>query len=169
MAQKAITIYTPESQEPHIFAEDDAQVYRAVFGGSGITEADEKLACTIVDNNTVMVASGLYSNQGYLLSIPGGESITLTIGSGTAGMYRRDLVISEFSRGGGDTPDAHVFKVLQGVEGAADDDSLRPALQQDDLRTGGSFRQESLYEVKISGITITSVIRMANYVGSYYA
>ena len=60
MAQKAITIYTPDTEDPHIYAEDDAQVHRAIFGGSGITDADEKLAATIVDNNTVRLAAGLY-------------------------------------------------------------------------------------------------------------
>ena len=57
MAQKAITIYTPPDAAPHIYAEDDAQLYRAIFGRSGITEGDEMLACSLVDNNTVRLAS----------------------------------------------------------------------------------------------------------------
>lgn len=64
MAQKAITIYTPPDAAPHIYAEDDAQLYRAIFGRSGITEGDEMLACSLVDNNTVRLASGTFVNQG---------------------------------------------------------------------------------------------------------
>ena len=82
MAQKAITIFTPDTEDPHIYAEDDAQVHRAIFGGSGITDADKRLAATIVDNNTVRLASGLYSNMGYLHVVPAGETLALTIGSG---------------------------------------------------------------------------------------
>lgn len=64
MSQKAITIYTPASADPHIYAEDDAQIFRALFGGaSGITEADDSLACSIINNNTVRLAPGVYSNQ----------------------------------------------------------------------------------------------------------
>ena len=37
MGQKAITIYTPDSATPHIYAEDDAQIHRALIGSSGIT------------------------------------------------------------------------------------------------------------------------------------
>ena len=169
MAQKAITIYTPDSEDPHIYAEDDAQIHRAIFGGSGITDADERLDATIIDNNTVRLASGLYSNQGYLHVVPAGETLSLTIGSGTAGVYRRDLIISEFERGGGDTADALVFKVIQGTEASSLAEAQRPTLIQNDIAAGGAKRQEALYEVVISGTTISAVNRIANYVGSFYA
>lgn len=169
MAQKAITIYTPSTESPHIYAEDDAQIYRGIFGGSGITDADSKLAATIVDNNTVSLAAGVYSNQGYLLCIPNGDTISLTIGSGTAGVYRRDLIVAEFVRGGGTTADAHVFKVIAGADASSEAAAQRPTLTQENIAGNGSTRQEALYEVLISGTSITSVTRIANYVGSFYA
>lgn len=169
MAQKAITIYTPDTEDPHIYAEDDAQVHRAIFGGSGITDADEKLAATIVDNNTVRLAAGLYSNMGYLHVVPGGETLSLTIGSGTAGVYRRDLIVSEFNRGGGDAADTLEFKVVQGTEASSLNDAQRPTLTQNNIAAGGAKRQEALYEVVISGTTITEVNRIADYIGSFYA
>lgn len=169
MAQKAITIFTPDSENPHIYAEDDAQVHRAIFGGSGITDADERLAATIVDNNTVRLASGLYCNMGYLHVVPAGETLTLTIGSGTAGIYRRDLIISEFVRGGGATADSLAFKVLQGSEASSLAEAQRPTLIQNNIAAGGASRQEALYEVVISGTTISEVNRIADYVGSFYA
>lgn len=169
MAQKAITIYTPDSEDPHIYAEDDAQIHRAIFGGSGITDADERLDATIIDNNTVRLASGLYSNQGYLHVVPAGETLSLTIGSGTAGVYRRDLIISEFVRGGGDTADTLLFKVIAGTEASSLAEAQRPALTQNNIAAGGILRQEALYEVVISGTTISEVNRIADYVGSFYA
>lgn len=169
MAQKAITIFTPDTEAPHIYAEDDAQVHRAIFGGSGITDADERLAATIVDNNTVRIASGLYCNQGYLHVVPAGETIALTIGSGTSGVFRRDLIISEFVRGGGSVADTLQFKVIQGAEASSLAEAQRPALTQDNIAAGGATRQEALYEVVVNGTTITEVNRIANYVGSFYA
>lgn len=169
MAQKAITIFTPDTQDPHIYAEDDAQVHRAIFGGSGITDADERLAASIVDNNTVRLASGLYCNQGYLHVVPAGETLSLTIGSGTAGVFRRDLIISEFVRGGGSVADTLEFKVLPGAEAPSLAEAQRPALTQDNIAAGGATRQEALYEVVISGTTISEINRVADYVGSFYA
>ena len=169
MGQKAITIFTPDTLDPHIFAEDDAQVHRAIFGGSGITDADERLAATIVDNNTIRLASGLYSNMGYLHVVPAGETLSLTIGSGTSGVFRRDLIISEFIRGGGSVSDTLQFRVLQGEEASTLGEAVRPTLTQDNIAAGGSTRQEALYEVVISGVNITELNRIANYVGSFYA
>lgn len=169
MAQKAITIYTPDTEDPHIYAEDDAQVHRAIFGGSGITDADDRLAATIVDNNTVRLAAGLYCNSGYLHVVPAGETLSLTIGSGTAGVYRRDLIVSEFVRGGGNTSDTLQFKVIQGTEASSLAEAQRPTLTQNDIAAGGATRQEALYEVVINGTTITEVNRIADYVGSFYA
>lgn len=169
MAQKAITIYTPDTEDPHIYAEDDAQVHRAIFGGSGITDADDRLAATIVDNNTVRLAAGLYCNSGYLHVVPAGETLSLTIGSGTAGVYRRDLIVSEFIRGGGNTSDTLQFRVIQGTEASSLAEAQRPTLTQNDIAAGGATRQEALYEVVINGTTITEVNRIADYVGSFYA
>lgn len=168
MGQKAITIYTPPSASPHIYAEDDAQVHRALIGDSGITLADNKLACTIVNNNTVRLASGVYSNQGYLICVSGGTNADLTVLSGTAGAYRRDLVVAEFNRGNGDTPDTHVFKVVRGADATAEQDAVDPSLTQNDLRSGGTKRQEALYRLIINGTNIDEIQRVANYIGNVY-
>jgi hypothetical protein len=169
MAFKAITIYTPTTQEPHIFAEDDAQIHRAYFGGSGITDADNHLEATIIDNNTVRLDSGAYSNQGYILCVPNSETADMTIGSGTAGVYRRDLIIARFVRGGGVTADTHIFTVIAGTQASSESAAQRPTLTQENIAGNGSTREEALYEVLISGTEITSVTRIANYVGGFYA
>ena len=169
MAQKALTIYTPASATPHIYAEDDAQVFRAIFGKSGITEGDEMLACTLIDNNTVRLSPGTYVNQGYLVCVPGGSYEDLTVESGTQNMYRKDLVIAEFVRGGGNTADVHVFKVLKGTAAASEASAVVPTLTAEDLASGGSVRQEAIYQVNISGLSIASITRIAPYVGSFNA
>lgn len=168
MAQKAITIYTPASAGAHIYAEDDAQLNRARFGGSGITLADNKLACTIVNNNKVRLASGQYSNQGYMIAVTGGTTEDLTVDSGVAGEYRHDLVIAEFIRGGGDTADSHEFKILKGTAAASAIAAADPTLTQDDLSIGGSHRMEALYRLIINGTTLASVEQVADYVGNVY-
>ena len=167
MGQKAITIYTPPATAPHIYAEDEAQHNRARFGGNGITDADNKLACTKVNNNTVRLASGLYCMQGYMLSVSGGTTVDLTVESGTVGQNRRDLVVADFSRGGGETADIYLFRIVKGTATAGT--AADPALTQNDLSAGGSKRQEALYRINISGTNIGAIERIAPYVGNYYA
>lgn len=168
MGQKALTIYTPASSDAHIYAEDEAQLNRARFGGSGITQADNMLSCTIVNSNTVRLASGQYSMQGYMIAVTGGTTEDLTVDSGVAGAYRHDLVVAEFVRGGGDVADLFTFKVIKGTEYATQSEAADPTLTQDDLTTGGNTRQEALFRLIINGETLASVERVANYVGNIY-
>ena len=53
---------------------------------------------------------------------------------GQAGFNRNDLVVAEYTIGGGATSDVHILKVIKGTQtaGAASD----PTLEQDDLITG---------------------------------
>lgn len=169
MAQKAITIYTPQDAAPHIAADDDAQIYRALFGGSGITAADNKLACTKVDDGHVIIASGVFCNQGYMLSVEGGTSQTIDIPSNAAGTFRQDYVIAEFNRGGGSVADTHELKILTGTPNASEASALPPGLIKNDLAAGGAKRQEALFLIKMSGATLLSIERVAPYIGNYYA
>lgn len=168
MAQKAITIYTPTDTPPHIYAEDDAQVHRALIGDSGITLADDLLACTVVNGNTVRLASGVYSIQGYLICVQGGTTADLAVESGMAGSYRHDLVVADFVRGGGSVADQITFKVIRGADATSESAATDPALTQQDLRTGGTQRQEALYRLLINGTAIAGVERVANYIGNIY-
>lgn len=168
MGQKAITIYTPDTVAPHIFAEDDAQIHRALIGSSGITLADNQLACTIVNDNQVRLASGLYSMQGYMLAVESGTTANLAVDSGSAGAYRHDLVIADFVRGGGTIADAFEFKIVKGTNATSAGAAVDPAIVQDDLTTGGSHRQETLYRLIINGASIASVERVAPYIGNVY-
>jgi len=168
MGMKGITIYTPDTEAPHIYAEDDAQIHRALIGSSGITLADNQLACTIVNDNTVRLASGLYSMQGYMISVQPGTTQDLTIDSGSAGAYRHDLIVADFVRGGGAVADAFTFMVIKGTNATSASGAADPTLTRDNLITGGSHRQEALFRVIISGTEISGVERIAPYIGNVY-
>ena len=166
MAQKGLTLYTKTADPAHIAAADDAAIYRALLGStSGITEADNQLACARVSDTSVSIATGVFSNQGFLLRVD--APINLSVEVGQAGFNRNDLVVAEYVIGGGDTSDTQVIKGEQ-TAGAASD----PALEQDSLITGtsGHKRQEPLYRLTLSGTTLSGTItRIADFVGSYYA
>ena len=171
MAQKAITIYTKPADPAHITAGDDAAIYRAILGSaSGITEADDQLACTRVNDTTVAVATGVFSNQGFLLRVD--APVNLTVEVGQAGFYRKDLVCAEYVIGGGGTSDTHALVVVKGTQNATEGLAVDPTLEQDDLITGTASdkRQEPLFRLALAGTTLSGTItRVADYIGSYYA
>lgn len=171
MAQKGITLYTKTEDAAHISAGDDAAIYRAVFGSSsGITEADNKLACTRINDTIVQIDTGVFSNQGFMLRVD--AAINLAVDVGQAGFFRKDLVVAEYVIGGGATSDVHVLKVIKGTQNATEGLAVAPTLEQDDLITGtaGDIRQEALFQLALSGTTLSGTItRIADYIGSYYA
>ena len=157
MSQKAITIYTPASAAPHITAADDAFIYDSMLGNqSGILG---NLICEKIDDNTVRLSGGGASNQGYILRIPAGESEDLTITSGGAGTKRYDLVIAEFTKGGGDVADAHIFKVISGTASVSPSD---PALITSTLLNTGDVNQVALFRVILDGTEISTVEPIAS-------
>ncbi|MBQ3969255.1 MAG: hypothetical protein II685_02070, partial [Clostridia bacterium] len=113
MGQKAITIYTPSTAEPHITADDDAFIYHALLNGRDGILGD--LTCTKVNNNTVRLSGGGCANRGHILRIPDGENLDLTVTTGTAGYKRYDCVVAEFEKGGGSDADSYTIKIVAGA------------------------------------------------------
>lgn len=113
MGQKAITIYTPDTAQPHITAEDDAFIYSSFYNvKSGIIG---NLTCTKTDDNTVLLSGGGVMNRGHILRIPDGETLALNVENGTAGYKRYDCVAAEFIKGGGEDADVYHIKIVRGT------------------------------------------------------
>ncbi len=158
MGQKAITIYTPSGTAAHISAEDDAFIHRCVLGGtSGIIGS---LACAKADDNTVRLSGGGFSNRGYMLWIPDGETLELTVDSGSAGYSRIDTVAAVFTKGGGDVADTHVFAVIKGTPTTGTPSA--PGLTSSQLLSQGNVNRAAVFDIHISGTEITSISRAAS-------
>ena len=70
---KGITVNTAPEAEPHIYAEDDAAVYQAIFGGDGVYTIGQSCKATVLSNNKVRVADGVVCVGGHMARIPYGE------------------------------------------------------------------------------------------------
>ncbi len=153
MSYKAITRYTPAGTTPHIAAQDDAFIFDCLLGGrSGILGA---LTCTKVDDNTVRLSGGGASNGGYIIYIPSGETHELSISNGTQGQKRYDIVAAEFTKGGGEEADNHVFTVIEGTPSSAH--PIDPQLEQSELISYGDVRRLGLFRVALNGLSIESI------------
>ena len=158
MGQKAITIYTPEGTTAHIAAEDDAFIHFYAFGGkSGIIGS---LGCSKVDDNTVRLSTGGVSNKGYILRIPDGETVDLSIDNGEPAANRIDVVAAVFTKGGGEVADTHAFQVVKGT--AASGTPSVPVLSTSGLSSAGDVNRLALFYVYITGTQITEIRRVAN-------
>ena len=157
MSQKAITIYTPDGSTAHIAAEDDAFIHRVLLGGaSGILG---NLACVRVDDNTVCLSGGGVSNRGYILWVPDGSTLELTVDSGTAGQNRVDVVAAEFVRGGGSTADVHQLKIIKGTPVSGTPSA--PSMTASSLLNAGNVNRVALFQIRLTGAEITAVTRVA--------
>lgn len=162
MAQRGIV---KNGLSADIAAEHHAALFSTMYGKSGICSGFNELACTKVDNNTVRLASGVYSLSGYALMVDPGTAEDLTIDSGTSGQSRNDLIVAEFIRNGESVGnDTLHFTVVKGTStsGTAAD----PALTQQDINAAGVTRQEALYRVKVVGTEITAVEKLAGSVSN---
>ncbi|MBE6754058.1 MAG: hypothetical protein E7559_06900 [Ruminococcaceae bacterium] len=152
MASKAITIYTPAGTAPHIGAHDDAFIYDTLLGGRSGRFGG--LECTAVSANSVQLSGGGAVNRGYIMYVPQDDTHTINIHNCAQGLMRHDLIVSEFTRGDGDTADSHVFAVVEGEAAAVPTD---PALTVSELATAGDINQIALFRLTVGGTGITEV------------
>lgn len=154
---KGITVNTAPEAEPHIYAEDDAAVYQAIFGGDGVSTIGQACKATVLSNNKVRVADGVICVGGHMARIPYGEYEDCEIMNGQSEKNRNDIIVAKFETTGTGGIDTMTCEVIQGTAGETATD---PELAQDDIYTGGKTRELPLYRVKIEGLSIVAVEQM---------
>ena len=160
---KALNINTPPEAEPHIYAEDDAAIYKAIFGGDGVSTIGQACKATVLSNNKVRIADGVLCVDGHMARIPYGEYEDCEIMNGQSGKNRNDIIVAKFETtgtGGIDT------MTCEAIHGTAGETAVDPELTQDDIYAGGKVREYPLYRVKIEGLSITAVEQMFEIIPS---
>lgn len=160
---KALNINTPPEAEPHIYAEDDAATYKAIFGGDGVSTIGQACKATVLSNNKVRIADGVLCVDGHMARIPYGEYEDCEIMNGQSGKNRNDIIVAKFETTGTGGIDTMTCEVIQGTAGET---AVDPELTQDDIYAGGKVREYPLYRVKIEGLSITAVEQMFEIIPS---
>lgn len=160
---KALNINTPPEEEPHIYAEDDAAIYKAIFGGDGVSTIGQACKATVLSNNKVRIADGVLCVDGHMARIPYGEYEDCEIMNGQSGKNRNDIIVAKFETTGTGGIDTMTCEVIQGTAGET---AVDPELTQDDIYAGGKVREYPLYRVKIEGLSITDVEQMFEIIPS---
>lgn len=160
---KALNINTPPEAEPHIYAEDDAAIYKAIFGGDGVSTIGQACKATVLSNNKVRIADGVLCVDGHMARIPYGEYEDCEIMNGQSGKNRNDIIVAKFETTGTGGIDTMTCEAIQGTAGET---AVDPELTQDDIYAGGKVREYPLYRVKIEGLSITAVEQMFEIIPS---
>ena len=160
---KGITVNTTPEAEPHIYAEDDAAIYKAIFGGDGVSTIGQACKATVLSNNKVRIADGVLCVDGHMARIPYGEYEDCEIMNGQSGKNRNDIIVAKFETTGTGGIDTMTCEAIQGIAGEM---AVDPELTQDDIYAGGKVREYPLYRVKIEGLSITAVEQMFEIIPS---
>lgn len=160
---KGITVNTAPEAEPHIYAEDDAAIYQAIFGGDGVFTIGQACKATVLSNNKVRVADGVVCVGGHMARIPYGEYEDCEIMNGQSGKNRNDIIVAKFETTGTGGIDTMTCETIHGTAGET---AVDPELTQDDIYAGGKVREYPLYRVKIEGLSITAVEQMFEIIPS---
>lgn len=160
---KGITVNTTPEAEPHIYAEDDAAIYKAIFGGDGVSTIGQACKATVLSNNKVRIADGVLCVDGHMARIPYGEYEDCEIMNGQSGKNRNDIIVAKFETTGTGGIDTMTCEAIQGIAGET---AVDPELTQDDIYAGGKVREYPLYRVKIEGLSITAVEQMFRIIPS---
>lgn len=149
--------------DPHITAQQLRNTYIGIFGEDAhILDVGSELAATVVSATEIQIADGVMVGQGCTASIEHGMTESLTIANGSQGMQRKDLIVARYSKVASTGVESMTLTVITGTP--ASSSPAAPAYNSGDIADGDSPVDFPLYRVNLSGISITSVERLADVV-----
>lgn len=154
-------IITGYTGTPHITSTQDRDANQGTFGtGSYILDVGSKMAATIISANEIRIADGIVSHQGCLGSISSGSYDSVAIANGTQGMQRRDLIVCRYEKDAETNVESLSLVVIEGTPAASS--PTTPSYNTGSIQVGDSPVDMPLYRVNISGVSISSVTKIAN-------
>ena len=149
--------------DPHITAQQLRNTYIGIFGEDAhILDVGSELAATVVSATEIQIADGVMVGQGCTASIEHGMTESLTIANGSQGMQRKDLIVARYSKVASTGVESMTLAVITGTP--ASSSPAEPSYESGDIADGDSPVDFPLYRVNLSGISITSVERLADVV-----
>ena len=146
-----------------VSARDDAFIYNALAGKSGIYNYGNKFTQVVVSANLIRIKDGIALLQGRNYVIYPSETVDVTIDNGTQGTKRNDIIVVEFERTS--SKETITIKVVKGTP-VSSGNAADPALTQQDTLASGTKYQLPLYRVRLDGINISAVNDLRIYIPS---
>lgn len=150
-------LVTGKAGTPHVTSYQFSSMIADIIGkGRYLTGALNKLAISVIDANTIQVATGALINQGrYILNEATAE---LKIANGTQDQNRRDLVCLRYSLDEDTGIEAVDFEVIQGTPTAGT--PATPGYVVGNLFNGDPVDEVPLAYIPITGISVGAPVLM---------
>ena len=152
---EVVTAYTGQN---HIHAVDDAPWHRGIAGLTSFVFNDPELEgfdTNIQSNNEVRIRSGIAANQGRIFRVPINTYDSISIANGTQGENRIDRIVARYTQDGETKLENCEWIVIQGTPTTGT--PTAPAYTQGNLDNGDPTNDMPMFQVRLSGLTITSV------------
>lgn len=150
MGTQIITGYTGTR---HITPAMDASVFRNIIGADTyILKDGDRLAGSMPDINTFIVASGAVSMQGYQCLV---TQESLSVDTCPTGYSRKDLVALRYGHNVQTQIDSFTLAVIKGTEVADPTVPSDPAYNSGIIEDGATAVDFLLYRINLSGSTVT--------------
>lgn len=155
-----MNIITGYVGEPHITAAQDRAQNQGCYGeDSYILNVGSKLAATASSATEIHIADGVVSHQGCVGVIDQGTYDVVEIASGSQGVNRIDLIVCRYQRNS-DTNEESLSVVA--IEGTPTSGAPSvPAYTSGDIQGGDLIADMPLYQVRLSGVSIASITKVA--------
>jgi hypothetical protein len=158
-----MNIITGYKGEPHVTSQQLRDTNIGTFGsGVYILDVGSQMAATVVSANQVDIADGLLVAEGCTAEVARGTTESLAIDNGSQGMLRTDLIVARYTKVASTAVEAMALAVIKGTPAASN--PATPAYNEGLIADGDSPVDFPLYRVNLSGISITSVERLADVV-----
>lgn len=158
-----MNIITGYVGEPHITAAQDRAANQGSYGeDSYILNVGSKLAATASSATEIHIADGVVSHQGCVGVIDQGTYDVVEIGSGSQGYNRIDLIVCRYERNTDTNEESLSIVAIEGTPSSGT--PAVPAYTQGDIQGGDLIADMPLYRVRLSGVSVSSITKVANNV-----
>ena len=152
-----MNIITGYRGEPHLTSQQDRNRNIGIFGVTPriIKGVGSEMAASIISATEIQIADGMVVCQGCMAEITRGTSESLTIDNGEQEMARTDLIVIRYSKNSGSGVEEMQLAVIKGTAAASNPQT--PAYNTGTIANGDTLVDFPLYQVDISGISITGI------------
>lgn len=158
-----MNIITGYRGEPHITSAQDRAGNQGSYGtGSYVLDVGNKLAATISSSNEIRIADGAICHQGCLANIDAGTYDSVSINNGAQGVNRIDLIVARYTKNSKTSVESIDLVVIQGSSVSGTPSA--PSYRTGNIQNGDSPVDMPLYQVRLTGVTLSSVTKVFNTV-----
>ena len=159
-------LVTGYAGQAHVTAADQASLYASLFGtDSFILNRGNKLAASIVTNNSISVADGDAIMQGRHIRLNEGETVNLTIENGETGMYRNDLIVLRYTKNVSTGIEEANLVVIKGTAVASN--PTDPEYTTGSIITDHVVQADMpLYRVPLNGLNVQALVPLCSVFGT---